>query len=130
MHSIFEGVPEVVVPDNLKSGVKSPCYYDPDINPTYQDLARHYGIAVLPTRVRKPKDKAKAESGVLQVERWILARLRNQQFFSVQEINEAIALLLEDLNSKTMEKAVRVERVFMRVSIGQLCDHFRTRSIS
>lgn len=101
----FEGVPEVVVPDNLKSGVKSPCYYDPDINPTYQDLARHYGIAVLPTRVRKPKDKAKAESGVLQVERWILARLRNQQFFSVQEINEAIAPLLEDLNSKTMEKS-------------------------
>jgi transposase len=72
----FGGVPEVVVPDNLKSGVSKSCRYEPDINPTYQDMATHYGVTVLPARVRKPRDKAKVENGVLVVERWILACLR------------------------------------------------------
>jgi transposase len=98
------GVPEVTVPDNLKSGVKDPCFYEPDINPTYLDMARHYGTAVIPARVAKPRDKAKVETGVQIVERWILARLRNQTFFSLQQLNEAIKKLLFDLNTKPFQK--------------------------
>ena len=67
----------MIVPDNLKSGVSKACRYDPDINPSYQQLAEHYQLAVVPARPYKPKDKAKAENGVLIVERWILARLRH-----------------------------------------------------
>ena len=92
----FDGVPEIVVPDNLKAGVKHPCRYEPDLNPTYQDLAQHYGTAVIPTRVRKPKDKAKVEVGVQVVERWILARLRNRTFFNLADLNEAIGELLDE----------------------------------
>jgi len=73
------GVPEVLVPDNLKAGVTSPHLYEPDLNPTYQDLAVHYGVAVVPARVRRPQDKAKAEIGVQVAERWILARLRDRR---------------------------------------------------
>ena len=98
------GVPEIVVPDNLKSAVNKPCRYDPDLNPSYQDLAEHYGIAIIPARVRKPKDKSKAEVGVQIVERWILARLRNQTFFSLAEANTAIRKLLTDLNSRPFKK--------------------------
>ena len=96
------GVPEVLVPDNLKAGVKSPHLYEPDINPTYQEFARHYGVAVVPARVRKPKDKAKAEVGVQVVERWILARLRDRTFFSLAELNQAIQELLVELNNRPM----------------------------
>lgn len=98
------GVPEILVPDNLKSGVKHPSYYDPELNPTYRDMAAHYGVTVLPARVRRPRDKAKVESGVLVVERWILARLRNQRFFSLEEANRAIAVLLADLNQRPFKK--------------------------
>jgi transposase len=98
------GVPEIVVPDNLKSGVTKACRYDPDINPSYADLARHYGVAVIPARVRKPKDKAKAEGGVLLVERWIMAALRNRTFFSLSEANAAIAELLVKLNERPFKK--------------------------
>jgi transposase len=98
------GVPEMVVPDNLKSAVSKPCRYDPELNPSYQDLAEHYGTAVIPARVRKPKDKSKAELGVQVVERWILARLRNQTFFSLAEANAAIRELLEDLNTRSFKK--------------------------
>lgn len=97
------GVSELVVPDNLKSGVKSPCRYEPDVNRTYEELAEHYGVAVLPARVKKPRDKAKVESGVLQVERWILARLRNERFFSLRELNSAIASLLVELNDRPLK---------------------------
>jgi transposase len=103
-YAYIGGVPEVTVPDNLKSGVKDPCFYEPDINPTYLDMAQHYGTAVIPARVAKPKDKAKVETGVLIVERWILARLRNHQFFSLQQLNEAISDLLPDLNQKPFQK--------------------------
>jgi transposase len=89
MFAFFGGVTEIVVPDNLKAGVKHPCRYEPDLNPTYQDLAQHYGVAVIPARVQKPKDKAKAEVGVQVVERWILARLRNRTFFSLADLNQA-----------------------------------------
>lgn len=98
------GVTAIIVPDNLKSGVKHASYYDPEINPTYRDFARHYGVAVLPARPYKPKDKAKVEGGVLIVERWILARLRNQRFFSLAEANRAIAELLALLNQKPFKK--------------------------
>lgn len=102
--SFFGGVPEVIVPDNLKSGVTSPCRYEPDINPTYAEMAKHYGAAVVPARVRKPKDKAKVETSVGLVEKWILARLRNHTFFSVQDANKAISSLLEMLNTRPFQK--------------------------
>ena len=98
------GVTSLVVPDNLKSGVTRPCRYEPELNPTYQDLASHYGTAVLPARVRKPKDKAKVEVGVQVVERWILARLRNREFFSLGELNGAIREHLESLNHRPFKK--------------------------
>ena len=73
----------VVVVDNLKSGVTKPHRYEPDINPTYAELAAHYGFAILPARIGKPRDKAKVEVAVQVLERWILARLRHQTFFSL-----------------------------------------------
>ncbi len=103
---VFEflgGLPEIVVPDNLKAGVTHPCHYEPGLTLAYQEMAEHYGVAILPARVRKPKDKAKAESGVLNVERWILARLRNQKFFSLAALNKAIRSLLKELNQKEMK---------------------------
>ena len=100
----FGGVPRIVVPDNLKTGITKACFYEPDINPTYLDMANHYGTAVIPTRVRKPKDKAKVEAGVQIVERWILAQLRDRQFFGLHSLNQAITLLLAELNQKPFQK--------------------------
>ncbi|MDN5939296.1 MAG: IS21 family transposase [Salinisphaera sp.] len=100
----FGGVPAAIVPDNLKSGVTKPSRYEPELNPSYQDLAEHYGVAVLPARVRKPRDKAKVEGGVLIVERTILARLRNMTFFSLAELNHAIAALLTELNTRPFQQ--------------------------
>jgi len=100
----FGGVPEILVPDNLKTGVTHPCRYEPDINPTYQDLAEHYATTVIPARARRPRDKAKVESAVFVAERWILAALRNHTFFSLDELNRAIAQKLADLNSRTFQK--------------------------
>lgn len=98
------GVPEIVVPDNLKSGVTKPCRYEPDINPTYHAMAAHYGTVVIPARVKRPKDKAKVEAGVLLVERWILAALRNRTFTSLSELNDAIRGLLDRLNGRPFQK--------------------------
>ena len=100
----FGGVPEVLVPDNLAAGVRKACRYEPDLNPTYADLAAHYGVAVVPARVRKPRDKAKVEAGVLLVERWILARLRHRTFTSLTALNRALRELLEDLNRRPFKK--------------------------
>jgi len=100
----FDGVPQIVVPDNLKTGITKACFYEPDINPTYLDMANHYGTVVIPTRVRKPKDKAKVETGVQIVERWILARIRDRQFFGLHQLNQAIALLLAELNQRPFQK--------------------------
>jgi transposase len=100
----FGGVPQMVVPDNLKAGVSRACRYEPDINPTYHEMSVHYGTVVIPARVRKPRDKAKAEVGVQVVERWILASLRDRQFFSLGELNEAIRELLVRLNSRPFKK--------------------------
>ena len=102
--AFFGGVPELVVPDNLKSAITRTCRYDPDTNPTYQDLARHYGVAVLATRSRRPRDKAKVEVAVQVVERWILAALRHVQFFSLVELNAHIAQLLTRLNERPFRK--------------------------
>jgi transposase len=100
----FKALPAIVVPDNLKSGVHLAHRYEPELNATYAEMARHYGVAIVPTRSAKPRDKAKVESGVLVVERWILARLRNRSFFSLGELNAAIAELLEDLNARPFKK--------------------------
>jgi transposase len=100
----FMGVPEVIVPDNLKSGVTQPHYYDPAINLSYQEMANHYQVAVVPARVRKPQDKSKVEVGVQGIERWILAPLRNHTFFSLAELNAAILPLLEIYNSKPFQQ--------------------------
>jgi len=100
----FGGVPEIVVPDNLKAAVRKTHRYEPDINPTYQQLAAHYQTAILPARPYKPKDKAKAEVAVQIVERWIMARLRHQTFFTLASLNQAIAVLLEDLNERPFKK--------------------------
>lgn len=100
----FQGVPELLVPDNLKSGVTKTHRYEPDLNPTYQDMAQHYGVAVIPARVRRPKDKSKAEVGVQVVQRWILAALRNHTFFSLQQLNSRIQELLVSLNDRPFRK--------------------------
>lgn len=100
----FGGVPEIVVPDNLRSAVTVPHRYEPDTNPTYTDLSEHYGFAIIPSRVRRPRDKAKVEVGVQIVERWILAALRNRTFFSLAELNHAIAELLTRLNDRAFRK--------------------------
>jgi transposase len=102
--SFFGGTSEVVVPDNLRSAVTKAHRYEPDLNPTYADLANHYGVSVVPARPRRARDKAKVEAGVLVVERWILAALRDRTFFSLQELNREIARLLERLNTRPFKK--------------------------
>ena len=104
MFAFFGGVPEIVVPDNLKSGVTKSCRYEPETNPAYRECAEYYDVAVIPTRTYAPKDKAKVEVGVQIVERWILMRLRKQTFTSVHEINQAISGLLVELNNRTMRR--------------------------
>lgn len=104
MFEFFGGVPELLVPDNLKTGVKSPSYYEPDLNPAYSALAEHYGCCVLPTRPGRPRDKAKVEAGVLHAERRILAVLRRRQFFSLGEMKEAVAAELTKLNERPFQK--------------------------
>lgn len=98
----FGGVPQIIVPDNLRSGITKPDRYESEINRSYQELAEHYGTCVIPARVRKPKDKAKAEAGVLLASRWIIAALRNKTFYSLEDLNDAIAVILEKLNNKQM----------------------------
>lgn len=100
----FGGCPELLVPDNLKSAVTKPCRYEPDLNPTYQEMANHYGTAIVPARVRKPQDKSVVENGVQRVEQWILAKLRHHTFFSLHELNEQIAPLLDELNNRSFQK--------------------------
>ena len=95
---------ELLIPDNLKSGVNKACRYEPDLNPTYHELARHYNTTIIPARVRKPKDKAKVENAVKIAENWILAALRNHTFFSLGELNQAISQKLEDFNNRKFQK--------------------------
>jgi transposase len=98
------GVPRLIVPDQTRSLIKSPDRYDPEPNHTYDEFAKHYGCALLAARPAHPRDKPKVEGSVLVVQRWILARLRNHRFFSLIELNRAIALLLVDLNLRPFKK--------------------------
>jgi transposase len=100
----YGGVSRAVVPDNPKTAVIHPCRYEPVLHRTYQEMARHYGTVILPARVKKPRDKAKAESGVQIAQRQILAALRDQKFFSVPELNQAIRPLLNQLNAQPFQK--------------------------
>ena len=100
----FGGVPEVLVPDQLRSAVRGPDRYDPDINTTLLELASHYDTAVIPARPRKPRDKAKVETGVLIVQRWILARLRHRTFFQLEELSAAVGELIEELNARPFKR--------------------------
>src|SRR4030066_291909 len=103
----FSGVTEILVPDNLKSGVTRPCRYEPDLNATYRELAEHYGAIIIPARVATSREKAKVESGVLQVEHWVLAPLRNRTFFSLSELKEAMTEKLHALNNRPFQKLER-----------------------
>jgi transposase len=96
----YRGVAELTVPDNLKAGVTRACYYDPELNRSYLEVARHYGTVVVPTRAAHPKDKAAVEAGVLSVQRWVLAPLRHRQFFSLAELNIAIKEQTRQLNAR------------------------------
>lgn len=100
----FGGVTQITVCDNTKTAVTHPCHYEPDLNPTFLDMAKHYNTVIIPARKRKPKDKAKVENAVLISQRWILASLRNHRFFSIAEANQAIWDKLEDLNTRTFQK--------------------------
>lgn len=98
----YGGCPECIVPDNLKAGITHACYYEPDVNKVFAEMAAHYGIAVIPTRVAKPKDKAKVENAVLQAQRRVIAALRNRTFFGIAELNEAIREEVQKLNMRPM----------------------------
>lgn len=102
--AFFGGVHAVIVPDNLKAGVTTPCWYEPEANATYQELADHYGAVIIPARPGKSRDKAKVEVGVQGVEQRILARLRNRTFFSLIELNQAISDLLREYNERPFQK--------------------------
>ncbi len=108
--SAYGGVAEVTVPDNLRAGVTKACWYDPELNPSYAELARHFGTVVLPTRTAHPRDKAAVEAGVLSVERWVLAPLRNRRFFGLGELNDAIATQVAWLNGRSFRGEVTSRR--------------------
>lgn len=105
----FKCAPKALVPDNLKAGVSKACRYEPELNPTYADFARHYGVAILPARPHTPKDKAKVENGVLIAKRLIIGRLRNRIFTNLADLNQAIFELIEQLNDKPLT-ALKVSR--------------------
>lgn len=104
MYKFFGGVTRILVPDNLKTGVEKATWYSPEINKTYQEMAEHYGTAVIPARIRKPKDKPNAEGSVKIISTWIIAALRHQRFFSLVELNDAIREKLAVFNSRPFQK--------------------------
>lgn len=106
----FGGVARAIVCDNLKAGVAKALWFEPTLNQTFAAMADHYDTTILPTRSRRPRDKGKVEGAVLIVERWILARLRNRRFFTLADLNAAIAVLLEDLNDRPMRHVGRSRR--------------------
>ena len=110
MCEFFGGVSEIWVPDNPKVGVTRADKYDPELNPTYAELARHYEAAVIPARPRRPRDKAKVEAAVLIAERWILAVLRNRTFYSLEELRAAVSELVQKLNDRPMRKLKKSRR--------------------
>jgi transposase len=106
----IEGVPAAIVPDQTRTAVKEICRYDPVTNPTYADFARHYDTCIFPARPAKPRDKAKAEAGVLLAQRWIIGALRDRTFHSLEEINDAVAECVERINDRKMRKLGRTRR--------------------
>jgi transposase len=104
MYTELGGVPALTIPDNLRAGVTHACFYEPVLTPTYQDLAAHYGTTILPTRVARPRDKAKVETGVQLVERWCLAPLRHHTFFSLAELNAELRVRRDALNARPFQK--------------------------
>ena len=118
------GVPKLLVCDNTRTGVISACRYEPGLNRSYLEFAAHCGTAILPTRVRRPRDKAKVEGGVLIVERFILAALRNRRFFSLAELDAAIKQRADDLNSRLMRRLDKSRRELLaeidRPALGPL----------
>ncbi len=121
MFRFFGGVPRLVVPDNLKSGVHRASFYDPEINRSYGMMASHYGVGILPARPRKPRDKAKVEAGVRFAQTYILGRLRRQTFFSLAEANAAIAAALERIDAHVMRRlSVSRRQLFETVEMAVL----------
>ena len=122
MLEYFGGVPAALVPDQLKSAVTKSCWYDPKIQRTYAALAEHYNTTVMPARPGKPRDKAKVENAVLIAQRWIVARLRNEVFYSLAELNARIAEMLEELNTRPMKKYGGISRraLFERIERSEL----------
>lgn len=115
-YEYFDCAPQVEVDDNLKSAVAKACRYDPDLNRTFTEFTEHYGVAVVPARPGKPKDKGKVENAVLIAQRWILARLRNRVFYSLAALNAAIRELLTEFNDKPMQKlSVSRRELFLEV---------------
>jgi len=121
MHALefYGGCPQLLIPDNTKTGVTRACIYEPDLNPTYQEFASHYRVAVMPTRPRKPRDKAKVESAVQVVQRWIVMRLRHRRFLSVAEANGAIRELLVHLNNRPFRKRRDESRASLFVKLDR-----------
>lgn len=114
MFTFFDGVPRLIVPDNLKSIINRSSFYDPEINRSYGVMAAHSGVGVLPARPRRPKDKAKVENGVKFAQSCILGRLRKQTFFSLAEANTAIAQMLERINNHVMRRLGVSRRTSLR----------------
>ena len=119
----YGGCPQLLIPDNTKTGVTRACIYEPDVNPTYQEFATYYKVAVMPTRPRKPRDKAKVESAVQVVQRWIVMRLRRRRFFSVAQLNEAIGELLIYLNNRPFRKRKDESRASLFAKIDKPALH-------
>lgn len=120
MFVFFGGAPNVIVPDNLKSGVTNPCYYDPDINRSYLEMSLHYDTVILLARPNKPKDKPKVENGVLNAQRRILAPLRDKTFFSIEELNLAISEQLKEYNDRPMQKILKSRTELFKEEKGYL----------
>ncbi|MDQ5922182.1 MAG: hypothetical protein QG673_2241 [Pseudomonadota bacterium] len=114
MFSHFDGSPELVIIDNLKSGVKTPNRYDPVITPAYYQMLNYYGVACMPARIYKPKDKPKAENGVLIVQRWVLARLRRFKFTSLFDLNQELRQLMDFTNNKKLQRYPYTRQEFCR----------------
>jgi transposase len=106
----FQGAPSLLVPDNPKVAIIKACFYDPQVNRTYGEMAAHYGTALLPARPRRPRDKAKVESAVRIVERWLLGKLRRRRFYSLADVNAAIAELLDWLNDRRVLRYIQRTR--------------------
>lgn len=109
-YEYFGCVPHIEVDDNLKSAVSKACRYDPDVNITFAEFARHYGVAIVPARPRKPKDKPKVENAVQLAQRWILACLRNRVFYSIGQLNQAIRELVDKINDRPMQHTKQSRR--------------------